>query len=92
MAYISQVHRNLADRERGEREGHSGDLEASSRWHYGGPLREAVTRTKRQAQQKIVNQLLAAQKRSSEAADFECWSRAVKFFGLSSGCFSEACS
>jgi integrase len=32
-----------------------------------------VTQTKRQAQQKIVNQLLAAQKRSSETADFECF-------------------
>jgi integrase len=33
---------------------------------------KAVTRTKRQTQEKIVNQLLAAKKRSSEAADFEC--------------------
>jgi integrase len=34
---------------------------------------KAVTQTKRQAQQKIVNQLLAAQKRNSEADDFECF-------------------
>jgi len=34
---------------------------------------KAVTRTKRQAQEKIVNQLLAAKKRSSETADFECF-------------------
>jgi hypothetical protein len=34
---------------------------------------KAVTQTKRQAQQKIVNQLLAAQKRSPEPADFECF-------------------
>jgi len=33
---------------------------------------KAVTRTKRQAQEKIVNQLLAAKKGSSETADFEC--------------------
>lgn len=39
-AYISQVNRSLAHRERGERESHSGDLEASSRWHYVGSLRQ----------------------------------------------------
>lgn len=38
-----------------------------------GLYAKAVTRTKRQAQEKIVNQLLAAQKRGSEAADFECF-------------------
>jgi hypothetical protein len=35
--------------------------------------RGTVARTKRQAQEKIVNQLLAAQKRSAEATDFECF-------------------
>jgi integrase len=47
------------------------------RRHHGGTTLDlyarAVTQTKRQAQQKIVDQLLAAQKRSSETADFECF-------------------
>ena len=34
---------------------------------------KAVTRTKRRAQEKIVNQLLAAKRHSSELADFECF-------------------
>lgn len=34
---------------------------------------KAVTRTKRQAQEKMVNQFLAAKQRNSEAVDFECF-------------------
>jgi integrase len=47
------------------------------RHHHAGTTLDvyakAVTRTKRRGQEKIVNQLLAAQKRSSETADFECF-------------------
>jgi hypothetical protein len=44
-----------------------------------GLYANAVTRTKREAQEKIVNQLLAAKKRTSETADFEMlWSGAMK--------------
>jgi hypothetical protein len=40
MSYILQVHRNLVDRERGEREGDPGDLETPSRRNHTGRVRE----------------------------------------------------